>query len=146
MCTGLRFLWGCGVDGGWGDVVIVCSFLALGSNRTYDRPEHPTQNSHTCFAHNMGGNRAWFWVHTTSMGGWGLNEVARPQGSRKCPLLRNGATRSAILVVHHRCLCHVIGAMYQDPTEKNVETKREISQRTFTLLGREPYPFFGGEI
>ena len=36
------------------------------------------------------------------------------------------------------------GAMYQDPTEKNVETKREISQRTFTLLGGKPYPLFGG--
>ena len=45
-----------------------------------------------------------------------------------------------------RCLCHVIGAMYQDSTEKSVETKCEISQRTFTLLGGEPHPLFGGKM
>ena len=35
--------------------------------------------------------------------------------------------------------------MYQDPTEKSVQTKRDILQRTITLLGGEPYPLFWGK-
>ena len=36
--------------------------------------------------------------------------------------------------------------MYQDTTEKSVETKREISQQTFTLLGGQLYPLFWGNM
>ena len=37
------------------------------------------------------------------------------------------------------------GEMYQDPTEKSVETKREILQRTFNLLGGELYTYLVGK-
>ena len=59
-------------------------------------------------------------------------------------------------------LGHELGAMYQNPTDKSVETTRQISHRTFTLWGGEPYlslvekysskffyladPLFGGEL
>ena len=82
-----------------GDVIIACSFLALGSIRTYERPEHATQNPHTCFAHNIGKKRSVVWC--TPQARWGGGSDHR-QGSRECPLLRNGAPGIAIQVVHHR--------------------------------------------
>ena len=64
--------------------------------------------------------------------------------------LKEVGSAHSILVVHQvpstQMVGHELGVMYQDPTDKSVETKRQISHWTFTLWGGEPYPFFSGEI
>ena len=74
MCTGLRFLWGCGVDGGASSLSVPFWLWSLSGPTTALSTQRkiPTHD----FAHNMEKKEHGFGC-TLQAWVWGLNEVAR---------------------------------------------------------------------